>query len=115
MDDKYIQTHTLLECLQAFGDATPGNTFHKREESLNEPFTLLAKKLLYGGYFEIRDKKGILLRTIKLQTIEFYYHCELEEGIKDYIVYHRNPDEMSKDPIILPALPELPVTVVVTV
>ena len=91
---------TLIGCLRNFEGPTDNN-----EKALDKPFSLIAKKLLLGGYFQIKDKKGNLLRTIKLQTVEFYYHCELEKGIKDYIVYHRNPDDKSIEPKELPALP----------
>lgn len=91
---------TLISCLRNFEGPSDDN-----EKALEKQFPQLAKKLLFGGCFQIKDKKDNLLRTIKLQTIEFYYHCELEKGIKDYIVYHRNPDDERIEPNILPALP----------
>lgn len=80
----FIKTHGLEECLKAFEGA------HGDETKLTEPFGLLARKLLYGGHFEV-SSNGKLLRCVYLHTVEFYYHEE-DDKVKDYIVYHRNKE-----------------------
>jgi len=94
LDTEFIKTHNLEECLREFKGADG------KEENLGEQFELLAKKLLFGGHFEVRCGKQ-LIRSIYLYTIEFYYHEE-RGPIKDYIVYHRNPEDKG---IILPPFP----------
>lgn len=55
----------------------------EKEEELSRQFEHLARKLLTGGYFLING-----IRRIYLETIEFYYHEETENGLKDPIMYH---------------------------
>ena len=56
--------------------------------ALDKQFCLLAKELLYGGYFRIKGKKHLYL-----DDIEFYYHEETADGLKDPIMYHTNDNE----------------------
>ena len=80
-------TKPLLECLKQFKEAPKGDK-EIRQKALEEDFVLLAKKLLYGGYLMVGNKY-----RIDLDLVEFYYHEEkkdMENGIYDYIVYHRN-------------------------
>lgn len=56
--------------------------------ALEKQFYLMAKELLYGGYFLIENKKHLYL-----DDIEFYYHEEGTEGLKDPIMYHTNDNE----------------------
>ena len=91
LDIEYIKTHSLEECLKEFQGADGV------KENLTPQFALLARKLLCGGHFEI-SCGGHLIRRVYLHTIEFYYHEEYGP-VKDYIVYHRNPE--GKD-IVLP-------------
>lgn len=84
IDIDYIKTHSLEECLKEF-QGVNGN-----EEDLAPQFELLARKLLCGGHFEV-SCCGHLIRRVYLHTIEFYYHEEYGP-VKDYIVYHRNPE-----------------------
>jgi len=82
----------LLECLKQF-KAPEEKDYEARKKDLEEDFVLLAKKLLYGGYFIVSDKKQEKLR-IEINSIEFYYHDEKEDlgnnRIYDWIMYHRN-------------------------
>ena len=91
IDIDHIKTHSLEECLKEFQGAN-GN-----ETELTPQFELLARKLLCGGHFEV-SCCGHLIRRVYLHTIEFYYHEEYGP-VKDYIVYHRNPEGKG---IILP-------------
>ena len=54
-------------------------------KELEEEFCTLAKYFLYGGYVRVLDRYRIYI-----QCVEFYFHSERENGIKDPIVYHRN-------------------------
>ena len=94
LDNEYIKTHSLEESLKEFQGADGV------EDNLSVQFELLARKLLCGGHFEI-SCCGHLIRRVYLHTIEFYYHEEYGP-VKDYIVYHRNPE--GKD-IVLPPFP----------
>ena len=103
LDDSCIN-ESLYKCLEKFEGATPGNNLKEREDSLIKPFTLLAKKLLYGGYFEVRNEYRIYIHTV-----EFYYHEEIEHPeprILDEKVYHRNGK--FKDPIDPRVVPYFP-------
>lgn len=97
LDENFIKQHTLMECLRAF-DGANGDTEDQKIKSLEVPFEALAKKMIYGGYFEVSNNGNILYR-IYIHTVEFYYH---EEGngdlkIRDWIVYHRNPINGNED------------------
>lgn len=87
IDNDFIKTHTLLECLQEFKGASTGNSVQKREDSLTKIFESLAKKFIYGGYILVGNEY-----RIEIKTVEFYYHeeYESENSISDPMVYHRN-------------------------
>lgn len=55
---------------------------------LNEQFCSIAREVLYGGYFLVEETKKIFL-----DDIEFYYHEETENGLKDPVMYHTNDHE----------------------
>lgn len=69
------------------------NMPHHTEEELSHAFEQLAPYFLYGGYFLIEGKKKLYL-----DDIEFYYHEEDEDGIKDPIMYHTNDHEGKEVP-----------------
>lgn len=58
---------------------------HHSEDELIAAFTQLARYFLSGGYIKVREDYRVYPTTI-----EFYFHSEKGNGIKDYIVYHRN-------------------------
>lgn len=95
--DELIMNHTLQECLEAFQGAE-GDSVATRETCVKTVFKILAKKFLYGGYFEVRNADNKEVRRVFLHTIEFYYHEENKDGVHDYIVYHRNNDNKKKYP-----------------
>lgn len=64
----------------------------EKEDDLLKQFSSLAKKLFYSGYFLINDK-----RRIYLEDIEFYYHEEQNDGLKDPIMYHTSDHEKCSD------------------
>lgn len=55
------------------------------EKELEKRFMDLAKDFLYGGYIRVLDRYRVYI-----QCVEFYFHSEEPNGIKDEIVYHRN-------------------------
>ena len=57
----------------------------KDEKKLTEQFAKLAPYFLYGGYVHVLDRYRVYI-----QRVEFYFHSEKADGIKDEIVYHRN-------------------------
>ena len=56
-------------------------------------FEKLAPVFLYGGYIEVNKEFRVYIRTV-----EFYFHCEKENGIHDPIVYHRNGRDLEEVP-----------------
>ena len=97
LTEEFVQQHTLMECLKEFNGAH-GNTEEQKLKSLEKPFEALAKKMIYGGYFEISNNGNILYR-IYIHTVEFYYHEEENGDLKDWIVYHRNPIKGAPKPL----------------
>ncbi len=90
LTEEFVQQHTLMECLKEFDGA--------HGDSLEKPFEALAKKMIYGGYFEVSNK-GKTLYKVYIHTVEFYYHEENDGKIKDWIVYHRNPINGAPKPL----------------
>ena len=58
---------------------------HSSVYQLTEAFAELAPYFLYGGYIRVLNRYRIYI-----QRVEFYYHSEQPDGIKDDIVYHRD-------------------------
>ena len=96
-------SESLNKYLSGF-DGAHGEGKTEREDSLIPPFKQIAAKLLYGGHFVVLDGIGNVIRRVYLHTVEFYYHEE-RNVVKDYIVYHRNPDNPQKKPNPLPSFP----------
>ena len=67
------------------------------EKELYEEFVNLARQLFFDGHFEVAVE-GKCNRKIYLQAIEFYYHEEDENGIKDPVMYHSNDHEKRELP-----------------
>ena len=86
INEQYIATHGLKECLYAFRGAGDGS-IEAKELALKTEFYHLAQKMLYGGFLQVGDDYEIYIRTV-----EFYYYEEEESKnqIQDPIVYHRN-------------------------
>lgn len=95
LTEDFVKQHSLIECLRAF-DGAHGNSEDQKIKSLEAPFEALAKKMIYGGYFEVSTNNNILYR-IYIHTVEFYYHEEGAGVLKDWIVYHRNPIKGNED------------------
>lgn len=69
---------------------------NKTEEDLNQSFNKLAPYFLSGAYIKVRDEYRIYPTTV-----EFYFHSEQPNGIKDPIVYHRNNRMVAERPYFL--------------
>ena len=55
------------------------------EEELTKQFADLARYFISGGHIKVRKDYRIYPTTV-----EFYFHSENKDGVKDPIVYHRN-------------------------
>ena len=89
IDNDFIKTHTLLECLQEFKGARKHKKL-SRLDSVTEEFKALAKKLLYGGHFVVSDNENNEIVKIELCSVEFYYHEEKD----DLVDKNDNKDEI---------------------
>ena len=58
------------------------NKDHSSEPQLSKAFSELAPYFLYGGYIHVLNRFRIYI-----QRVEFYFHSEQPNGIKDDIVY----------------------------
>ena len=72
-------------------------------EELTGKFKELAPYFLSGGYIKVRDEYRIYLTTV-----EFYFHSEKDDGIKDPIVYQRNGRMVLDNDMRAPKLPYFP-------
>lgn len=59
------------------------------EGKLTGEFAKLAPFFISGGYIKVREDYRVYPTTV-----EFYFHSEKENGVKDPIVYHRNNNKV---------------------
>ena len=76
----------LLEALYQFK-----GSFDEKE--LEKYFSELAPAFLYGGYINLNNEYRVYIKTV-----EFYFHSETSDGVKDPIVYHRNGNGLKNMP-----------------
>ena len=55
---------------------------------LDEKFSKIASAFLYGGYINVNN-----VYKVYIKTVEFYFHSEMDNGVHDPKVYHRNKNE----------------------
>lgn len=72
---------------------------HSSVEKLTEAFAELAPYFLSGGYIKVREDYRVYPTTV-----EFYFHSEKKDGVKDPIVYHRNDKYVKGDIPYFPLL-----------
>lgn len=86
--------YRLEELLKGFS-LSDDSRKHILEGESNAPkeFEPIAKAAL-AGYFCVKSKGHDIV--VRPTCVEFYYHEEADNGIKDYIVYHRNSKEAAK-------------------
>ena len=61
----------------------------KSDDSLTKAFSELAPYFISGGYIKVREDYRVYPTTV-----EFYFHSEREDGVKDPIVYHRDNNKV---------------------
>ena len=91
-----MENFKSLEKVKSFTQEFPWQ--ENQRQKLEENFDSLAKYFLYGGYIRVLDRYRVYI-----QRVEFYFHSEKKDGIKDDIVYHRNDYHVEgKLPYFLP-------------
>ena len=80
--------NNLNSVLESFKGVTDIKDKKKKLSSLSSQFEAIAKDVLLGGCFEING-----VRRIYPLEIEFYYHEEGENGLKDPVMYHTDDHE----------------------
>lgn len=80
--------NNLNSVLESFKGVTDIKDKKKKLSSLSSQFEAIAKDVLLGGCFEING-----VRRIYPLEIEFYYHEEGEDGLKDPVMYHTDDHE----------------------
>lgn len=80
--------NTLFLTLNAFHGVTDILDESRKLAGLSSQFENIANKIIGGSYFEING-----IRRIYPLEIEFYYHEEGEDGLKDPVMYHTNNHE----------------------
>lgn len=75
------------------------NNILKGDLQAPREFEDLARSFL-SGCFVVKTSKGNI--KVHPTCVEFYYHEEFEGGIKDPIVYHRNPKDPKKAKALFP-------------
>lgn len=86
------QEQGLFSSLESFRGVTQLTGESKKLAELASQFAAIAKEVILGGCFEING-----VRRIYPLAIEFYYHEEGEEGLKDPVMYHTNDHEGGKE------------------
>lgn len=74
--------------LESFQGVTDIKDEKEKLSSLSMQFEAIAKDVILGGCFEING-----MRRIYPLEIEFYYHEEGENGLKDPVMYHTDDHE----------------------
>ena len=80
--------NNLNSVLESFKGVTEIKDEKEKLSSLSSQFEAIAKDVLLGGCFEING-----VRRIYPLEIEFYYHEEGEDGLKDPVMYHTDDHE----------------------
>ena len=94
--DKIIEAvnqDSLYKTLDEFTGVTDIKDENEKFLKLDHQFLEIAKYIFYGGYFSVNDN-----RRIYPEDIEFYYHEEDENGLKDPVMYHTNDHEKKNIP-----------------
>ena len=83
---------TLRQTLRAFQGATERASFEEKMKELANQFKSIAECVFFGGYFLVNQ-----MRRIYPLEIEFYYHEEQEDGLKDPVMYHTDDRQQKQD------------------
>ena len=79
---------SLYSKLKDFSGVVHIKDHAQKYEELQKQYTCIAEYVFFEGYFDVNGK-----RRIYPTDIEFYYHEEDAEGLKDPIMYHTNDHE----------------------
>ena len=82
---------TLFRVLNDFRGVTDVADEKQKLAALSLQFAIIAKVVICGGCFEIDGK-----RRIYPLEVEFYYHEEEENGLKDPVMYHTDDHDGRK-------------------
>ncbi len=88
-----INKDSLYKTLCKFTGVTDIKNENEKFVKLDHQFLEIAKCIFYGGYFSVNKN-----RRIYSEEIEFYYHEEDENGLKDPVMYHTNDHEKKNVP-----------------
>lgn len=91
----FFSKHSLSEDTRLRIKEENNRDSYSDEDSFTPPEFRDIAQVALAGYFGVCcGRKNIKVHPT---CVEFYYHEEAEDGIKDYIVYHRNPKNSSED------------------
>ena len=82
--------NSLYTILSVFKGVTSIKDEKEKYKELARQFEKVAKGVFFGGYFQVNN-----IRRIYPIEIEFYYHEESPDGLKDPVMYHTK--EHTKD------------------
>ncbi len=90
-----LEKPSLYSKLKDFSGVVHIKDHAQKYEELQKQYTCIAEYVFFEGYFDVNGK-----RKIYPTDIEFYYHEEDAEGLKDPIMYHTDDHEKSNWTII---------------
>jgi hypothetical protein len=79
---------SLYSKLEEFSGVVHIKDYSQKYVELQKQYSCIAEHVFFGGYFEVNNK-----RRIYPTDIEFYYHEEDADGLKDPIMYHTDEHE----------------------
>ena len=82
---------SLYSKLEEFSGVVHIKDYSQKYVELQKQYSYIAEHAFFGGYFEVNNK-----RRIYPTDIEFYYHEEDADGLKDPIMYHTDDHEKKK-------------------
>ena len=94
-EPKLIMTNccdSLQTILNSFIGVTSIQDEKEKNAELKRQFEKIAKGVFFDGYFQVND-----IRRIYPMEIEFYYHEENPNGLKDPVMYHTSDRVKNRD------------------
>ncbi|WP_278989465.1 hypothetical protein [Segatella bryantii] len=82
---------SLYSKLEEFSGVVHIKDYSQKYVELQKQYSCIAEHVFFGGYFEVNNK-----RRIYPTDIEFYYHEEDADGLKDPIMYHTDDHDKKK-------------------
>lgn len=78
-----LNSDCLYKTLSTFSGVSDITDENKKFDELANQFAKIANRIFFGGYFMVNNN-----RKIYPDEIEFYYHEEDKDGLKDPVMYH---------------------------